>query len=89
MDTTGCLQSISGCAANAWRYEPDGYLREVLTARVYDVAIQSPLVSNGGHTSIYTGRENLEPCVSCWMSPVVDRAGRLAGVPGSAVTNPS
>lgn len=39
------VQTSRGCAAHFWRYEPDGYLREVLTARVYDVAIQSPLVS--------------------------------------------
>ncbi len=33
------MQSPAGCAATSWRFQPDGYLREVLTARVYDVAV--------------------------------------------------
>lgn len=37
--THACMQGTTGCAANTWRFQPDGYLREVLTARVYDVAV--------------------------------------------------
>eukprot|EP00955_Chlamydomonas_euryale_P039049 351285-Chlamydomonas_euryale.AAC.6 len=32
-------QGPKGCAQNTWRFEPDGYLRAVLTAQVYDVAV--------------------------------------------------
>jgi len=35
------FQSATGCAANMWRYNLDGYLREILTARVYDVAVSA------------------------------------------------
>lgn len=33
------LQGPTGCAASDWRFSLDGYLREILTARVYDVAV--------------------------------------------------
>lgn len=33
------MQGMDGCAENRWRFNLDGYLREVLTARVYDVAV--------------------------------------------------
>lgn len=39
MPRSAGVQGMTGCAANMWRYEPDGYLREILTARVYDVAV--------------------------------------------------
>ena len=35
--------TAAGCAAMQWRNAPGGYLREVLTAKVYDVAIETPL----------------------------------------------
>jgi hypothetical protein len=35
------LQTELGCAANMWRWTQEGYLREILTARVYDVAVSS------------------------------------------------
>lgn len=37
------LQTPAGCAAMQWRSAPGGYLREVLTAKVYDVAVETPL----------------------------------------------
>lgn len=37
------LQTAAGCAAMQWRTAPGGYLREVLTAKVYDVAVETPL----------------------------------------------
>ena len=39
------LQTAAGCASEgmAWRHAPGGYLREVLTASVYDVAVETPL----------------------------------------------
>lgn len=69
----GCTKSEcqgpSGCAINQWRYQPDGYLREVLTARVYDVAIQSPLeeakkLSEASGNKILFKREDLQPVFS-------------------------
>lgn len=36
-------QGSGGCTSMAWRNEEGGYLREILMARVYDVAIESPL----------------------------------------------
>lgn len=35
------LQTELGCAQNMWRWTQEGYLREILTARVYDVAVSS------------------------------------------------
>ncbi|GAB4821594.1 hypothetical protein N2152v2_008640 [Parachlorella kessleri] len=32
-----------GCASMQWRNEPGGYLREILTAKVYDVAVETPM----------------------------------------------
>jgi replication initiation and membrane attachment protein DnaB len=34
------VQTDEGCAASPWRFTQDGYLREILTARVYDVAVR-------------------------------------------------
>lgn len=31
------------CSTAQWRRHPDNYLREVLTAKVYDVAVTTPL----------------------------------------------
>lgn len=39
-------QSAAGCASYQWRYQPDGYLRAILTARVYDVAVSTGLQRN-------------------------------------------
>jgi hypothetical protein len=36
------LQGLGGCASMRWRNEPGGYLREILTAKVYDVAVRRP-----------------------------------------------
>lgn len=43
-DLSAPLQSSSGCAATPWRMTMDGYLREILTARVYDVAVSGTLL---------------------------------------------
>ena len=37
----GHLQGPSGCAQMLWRNSLDGYLRQILNARVYDVAVQT------------------------------------------------
>jgi hypothetical protein len=33
-------QGSAGCQQMQWRNEPGGYLREILTAKVYDVAVR-------------------------------------------------
>ena len=33
------MQGPAGCMATAWRLEPGGYLRHILNARVYDIAV--------------------------------------------------
>jgi len=52
-----------------WRYEPDGYLRAILTARVYDVADQTPLeeakkLSEAVGNRVLLKREDLQPVFS-------------------------
>lgn len=37
----GPLQGPSGCAQMLWRNSLDGYLRQILNARVYDVAVKT------------------------------------------------
>ncbi|KAK9829226.1 hypothetical protein WJX72_004603 [[Myrmecia] bisecta] len=70
---SGCTlpecQGPSGCGQMQWRHTPGGYLREILTARVYDVAIESPLekaerLSEGIENDIYLKREDLQPVFS-------------------------
>jgi hypothetical protein len=34
-----CLQGPFGCSGIPWRTQPGGYLREILTAKVYDVSV--------------------------------------------------
>ncbi|CAL8464367.1 g3902 [Coccomyxa elongata] len=36
-------QGPEGCAKITWRLEPGGYLKNILNARVYDIAIETPL----------------------------------------------
>lgn len=64
-----CLAGPSGCATTSWRYQPDGYLKPILTARVYDVAIQTPLeparkLSEAVGNTVLLKREDLQPVFS-------------------------
>ena len=36
------MKGPSGCAQMLWRKSLDGYLRQILNARVYDVAVRCP-----------------------------------------------
>ena len=36
------LQGTAGCQDTAWTTEAGGYLRQILNARVYDVAVHAP-----------------------------------------------
>jgi Pyridoxal-phosphate dependent enzyme len=65
----GRVQSEAGCAKTLWRFEEAGYLRAILTARVYDVAVETPLeraaqLSARCGSSIYFKREDLQPVFS-------------------------
>ncbi|MEW5313236.1 MAG: hypothetical protein WDW38_004821 [Sanguina aurantia] len=84
----GCVkpecQSASGCASYPWRYSPDGYLREVLTARVYDVAIQTPLETArklsdamGGGNTLLLKREDLQPVFSFKLRGAYNKMAKL------------
>uniref|UniRef100_A0A061SL66 Threonine dehydratase n=1 Tax=Tetraselmis sp. GSL018 TaxID=582737 RepID=A0A061SL66_9CHLO len=62
-------QTDVGCSSNMWRFERGGYLRASLTARVYDVAEQTPLevaskLSEALGNTIYLKREDLQPVKS-------------------------
>lgn len=60
-------QGPAGCASSdlAWRREPDGYLKQILTARVYKIAVETPLqpapiLSKQLGNSILLKREDLQ-----------------------------
>lgn len=67
--TAEACMTPSGCAATGWRLQPDGYLRAILTARVYDVAVITPLekaqkLSEALGNSLLLKREDLQPVFS-------------------------
>lgn len=62
-------QGATGCAENMWRYEPSGYLKKILTAKVYDVAVETPLehaarTSDSLGVDLFLKREDLQPVFS-------------------------
>lgn len=70
---TGCTepacQGPTGCAAYAWRFESGGYLRQILTAKVYDVAVETPLdlaprLSEAMGCNLFLKREDMQPVFS-------------------------
>ncbi|GIL91166.1 hypothetical protein Vretimale_18802 [Volvox reticuliferus] len=80
--TQAACQGPEGCAANKWRFETDGYLREILTARVYDVAIQSPLeearkLSEAVGNKILLKREDLQPVFSFKLRGAYNKMAKL------------
>ncbi|EFJ50298.1 hypothetical protein VOLCADRAFT_88765 [Volvox carteri f. nagariensis] len=80
--TQPACQGPEGCAANKWRFGPDGYLREILTARVYDVAIQSPLekaqkLSEAVGNTVLLKREDLQPVFSFKLRGAYNKMAKL------------
>lgn len=72
-----------GCAPTAWRLRPDGYLREALTARVYDVAVLSPLepaqrLGESLDATILLKREDLQPVFSFKLRGAYNKMARLS-----------
>eukprot|EP01023_Acetabularia_acetabulum_P051426 TRINITY_DN5681_c0_g2_i3.p1 TRINITY_DN5681_c0_g2~~TRINITY_DN5681_c0_g2_i3.p1 ORF type:complete len:622 (+),score=117.01 TRINITY_DN5681_c0_g2_i3:102-1967(+) len=62
-------QGPQGCANTLWRNSIQGYLKEILMANVYDVAVETPLeeapkLSDELQNKIYLKREDLQPCFS-------------------------
>lgn len=80
--TQPACQGPSGCAATEWRFRPDGYLREILTARVYDVSIQSPLeeakkLSGSIGNTVLLKREDLQPVFSFKLRGAYNKMAKL------------
>ncbi|GFR47671.1 hypothetical protein Agub_g9415 [Astrephomene gubernaculifera] len=80
--TQPACQGSGGCAANQWRFQPDGYLRAILTARVYDVAIQSPLeearkLSEAVGNTVLLKREDLQPVFSFKLRGAYNKMAKL------------
>ncbi|PNH07340.1 Threonine dehydratase biosynthetic, chloroplastic [Tetrabaena socialis] len=72
----------AGCATNMWRFEADGYLREILKARVYDVAVQTPLeearkLSDALGSTILLKREDLQPVFSFKLRGAYNKMAKL------------
>lgn len=68
-DGHGPPQGSTGCAENQWRFEPSGYLKKILTAKVYDVAVETPLehaarTSDALGVDLFLKREDLQPVFS-------------------------
>lgn len=64
-----CSTDNGGCAQSSWRFQSSGYLREILTSKVYDVASETPLqhaksLSKSLGNQIYLKREDLQPVKS-------------------------
>lgn len=65
-----------------WRNQPGGYLREILTARVYDVAVESPLTEARALSEALGGRlllkrEDLQPVKSFKLRGAFNRMAQL------------
>ncbi|KAK9844448.1 hypothetical protein WJX74_002632 [Apatococcus lobatus] len=70
---SGCTraecQGGAGCADMQWRWDSDGYLKKILTASVYDVAVNSNLeaaerLSEQLDNTILLKREDMQPVFS-------------------------
>jgi len=87
----GSPQSPTGCAKSQWRFTPSGYLRKILTARVYDVAIETPLqaaprvservaaaAGAAAGPTLFLKREDLQPVFSFKLRGAYNRMSRLS-----------
>jgi threonine dehydratase len=84
----GCVDPACGgpaaaCAAAPWRLAPLGYLRATLTAKVYDVAVETPLQRAAGlsdklGSTILLKREDLQPVKSFKLRGAYNRMAQLS-----------
>ncbi|KAL4440476.1 hypothetical protein ABPG75_003477 [Micractinium tetrahymenae] len=77
-------QGPSGCASTemAWRREGDGYLKQILTAKVYRIAQETPLqeakqLSKQLGSTVLLKREDLQPVRSFKVRGAYNRMSRL------------
>lgn len=73
----------SGCAEYQWRDIPGGYLKEILTAKVYAVSKETPLeyaphLSSALNNTILLKREDLQPVRSFKIRGAFNRMARLS-----------
>eukprot|EP00892_Ulva_mutabilis_P012128 jgi/Ulvmu1/9288/UM050_0037.1 len=85
--TDAACQGPSGCNKTVWRYDEAGYLRAILTSRVYDVAKETPLdraelLSKSTGNSIWLKREDLQPVFSFKLRGAYNK---MASLPKSAL----
>jgi len=78
-----CLASPTGCAGITWRSQPGGYLKEILTAKVYDVAVETPLqkatkLSETLESTILLKREDLQPVKSFKLRGAYNKMAQLS-----------
>lgn len=76
-------QGAFGCAGIPWRLQSGGYLREILTARVYDVACETPLekaenLSRMLGNDLFLKREDLQPVKSFKIRGAYNRMAQLS-----------
>jgi threonine dehydratase len=83
----GCVepacQGPFGCAGFPWRLEQGGYLREILTSKVYDVAVETPMEHAKGLSSkfdneILLKREDLQPVKSFKLRGAYNKMAQLS-----------
>lgn len=75
-------QTAAGCVKSTWRANPLDYVRKVLTARVYDVAVESPLelaprLSERLGAALYLKREDAQPVFSFKLRGAFNKMARL------------
>eukprot|EP00873_Tetraselmis_striata_P045441 jgi/Tetstr1/465705/TSEL_000894.t1 len=76
-------QGPTGCAKNQWRFEKGGYMKSILTARVYDIAIQTPLekaekLSDALGNTILLKREDMQPVKSFKLRGAYNKMAQLS-----------
>lgn len=83
----GCVdpacQGAFGCAGFPWRLEPGGYLRKILTSKVYDVALETPMqkaegLSDKFKNTILFKREDLQPVKSFKLRGAYNKMAQLS-----------
>lgn len=81
--TDPACAGVFGCAGMPWRLQPGGYLREVLTAKVYDVASETVLqraeaLSKQFGNEILLKREDLQPVKSFKLRGAYNKMAQLS-----------
>lgn len=72
-----------GCAGFPWRLDPNGYLREILTSKVYDVAVETPMeraegLSRRFENEILLKREDMQPVKSFKLRGAYNKMAQLS-----------